>query len=199
MTVTFFLVRHAAHDDVGSFLAGRSEGISLGAAGRAQASRLGVRVQREKISAIHTSPRERARETAQAIASACSLPSPSVNEALDEVDFGSWSGQAFDVLNEDPHWRRWNAFRSLTRTPAGETMLDVQRRVLGLIEALSGDSSGGRLVLVSHADVIKAAVGHVLGMPIDNWPRFEISPASLTSIVVGEWGAKVLTMNEVTP
>lgn len=198
MTVTFFLVRHAAHDDVGNFLAGRMTGISLGEAGRAQAARLGQRMRREEISGIYTSPRERTRETALAIASACGIGPPETADALDEVDFGDWSGQTFEVLNADLLWRRWNTVRSLSRTPGGETMLDVQRRIVGLIETLADGSSGTRLALVSHADVIKAAVSHILGLPIDAWPRFDVAPASVTTLVMGDWGAKIVTLNEMT-
>ena len=39
MTTTFFLVRHAAHDNLGGYLAGRMEGVRLGPDGRAQAER----------------------------------------------------------------------------------------------------------------------------------------------------------------
>ncbi|MEZ2130727.1 MULTISPECIES: histidine phosphatase family protein [unclassified Sinorhizobium] len=197
MTATFFLVRHAAHDNVGAFLAGRAEGISLGSAGQAQARRLAQRMKREELAEIHTSPRERTRETAAAIASACSLGPPQLAEALDEVNFGDWSGKTFEALDADPLWHRWNTVRTFARTPAGETMLDVQSRIVGLIEALSMRNSGRKLVLVSHADVIKAAVCHVLGLPADAWPRFDVAPASVTTVVVGHWGAKVVTLNEI--
>ena len=196
MTVTFYFVRHAAHDNVGGFLAGRMEGIRLGPAGIAQARRLAERMKREEIVAIYSSPRERAQETAAAIAAACALGEPLTADALDELDFGSWSGQTFDALNTDPAWRRWNSLRSLARTAGSETMLDVQRRVLGLVEMLIGQDDGKRIALVSHADVIKAAVSHFLGLPIDAWPRFDIAPASITSVVAGDWGAKVVTVNE---
>ncbi|MBB4195672.1 broad specificity phosphatase PhoE [Rhizobium aethiopicum] len=198
MTATFFLVRHAAHDNVGNFLAGRTAGISLGEAGRSQVQRLGQRLRREDINEIYTSPRERTLETAEGIASACGASLLQTDDALDEVNFGEWSGKTFDVLDGDPLWRRWNTTRSLTRTPGGETMLDVQARIFGLIETLAGSGDGRRIALVSHADVIKAAVSHVLGLPIDAWPRFDIAPASLTTVVIGDWGAKVMTLNEVT-
>jgi len=197
MTVTVYFVRHAAHDNVGGFLAGRMEGIGLGPAGRAQAQRLAERMSREEIDLIYTSPRERTRETAAAIANVSGVGETNIVEALDEVDFGSWSGQTFDSLNADPAWRRWNTTRSLSRTPGGETMLDVQLRVLSLVEATVEKDEDRRVTMVSHADVIKAAVSHFLGLPIDAWPRFEIAPASITSIVAGKWGAKVITLNEV--
>ncbi|MBY3179029.1 histidine phosphatase family protein [Rhizobium leguminosarum] len=198
MTITLFLVRHAAHDNVGNFLAGCTAGISLGEAGRLQVQRLGQRLRREDINEIYTSPRERTRETAEGIASACGLSLPQTDDALDEVNFGDWSGKTFEVLNDDPLWRRWNTTRSLTRTPGGETMLDVQARIFGLMESLASGGSKKRIALVSHADVIKAAVSHVLGLPIDAWPRFDIAPASVTTVVIGDWGAKVMTLNEVS-
>jgi broad specificity phosphatase PhoE len=197
MTITFFLVRHAAHDNVGSFLAGRTTGIALGQAGRAQARALAERMQRENVDEVFTSPRERTRETAHAIASLSHLQEPNVADELDEVDFGEWSGKSFAVLDADPLWRRWNSIRSLARTPGGETMLDVQIRVMRLVENLASGNSGRRLALVTHSDVIKAAVSHVLGLPIDAWPRFEIAPASVTTFVIGDWGAKLITLNEM--
>jgi broad specificity phosphatase PhoE len=198
MTVTLFLVRHAAHDNVGGFLAGRADGIRLGSEGLAQAARLGERMKREAAGAIRTSPRTRTRQTASAIATACGLPEPEVTDALDEVDFGLWSGKNFDDLNADAQWRKWNTMRSLARTPGGECMLDVQRRVFTIVETLCNRHDKERIILVSHADVIKAAVIHVLGLSIDAWPKFDISPASITTMVAGDWGAKILTLNEIT-
>ena len=198
MTTTFFLVRHAAHDDVGRFLAGRAD-VALSGPGRAQARRLATRMAQEDFAAVYASPRQRAQQTAAAIAAANGRGPVQTADELDEVDFGHWSGKAFDVLNGDPRWRRWNSLRSLARTPGGETMLDVQQRAFAFIEAHAAEPGDRRLVLVSHADVIKAVVSHVLGLPADAWPRFDVAPASVTTIVVGDWGAKLLTLNEIVP
>lgn len=193
----FLLIRHAAHDNVGAFLAGRMTGISLGAAGRAQAGRLAARLASEPVAAIYTSPRERTCETAAAIASATSAGQPSLSPDLDEIDFGVWSGRSFDDLNGDLAFRRWNAVRSQCRTPGGESMLDVQQRVTRLMERLDASAPVGAVLLVSHADVIKAALMHHLGLPIDAWEKLEISPASISTIETTGWGSKVLGINEV--
>lgn len=192
----FFLVRHAAHDNVGAFLAGRTPGIRLGEAGRAQAARLAQRMRQETVSAIYASPRERTQETAEAIADACGIAAISTEPRLDEIDFGAWSGKTFDALNADPEWRRWNAVRSLGCTPAGETMLDVQARILQLIRSLHARGDSPAIVLVSHADVIKAAVAFYLGLSLDAWSRFDIEPASLTTLVIDDWSAKITGLNE---
>jgi broad specificity phosphatase PhoE len=196
MTATFFLVRHAAHDNVGGFLAGRTPGIRLGADGQAQAARLAQRLKRESFEAIYASPLERAEETAAAISTASHVPVERA-EALNEVDFGSWSNKSFDELDRDPAWRRWNEWRSLARTPAGETMLDVQRRVIDLLLRLRDRKPDAVAVLVSHADVIRAAIGHVLGLSIDSLQRFEISPGSVSTLLLGDWGGRLLSLNEV--
>ena len=196
MTTTFLLVRHAAHDNVGGFLAGRKPGVHLGTAGRGQAARLGERLARETLDGLYASPRERTQETAQAIAAGRDL-AIGTEPDLDEIDFGHWSGRDFPDLNTDPLWRQWNTVRSVARTPGGETMLDVQTRVLGLMERLGRAYAERSVALVTHADVIKAAVSYHLGLPIDAWSRFEVSPASLTTLVVGDWGAKLLGLNEV--
>ena len=196
MTAVFYLVRHAAHDNVGGFLAGRMPKVHLGANGLAQAGRLATRMQRERFEAIFASPRERTQETAAAIAGASGdLPVTTADE-LDEVDFGTWSGSNWEALNKLEAWQRWNAMRSMAETPNGETMLDVQHRAVGLVRRLEKQNADGRIVLVTHADIIKSLVSYVLGLPIDAWPRLEISPASITTIVLGPWGGKVLTMNE---
>lgn len=193
---TFFLVRHAAHDDVGRFLAGRMPHVRLGEPGRAQAARLGGRMRRESFAAIYASPRERTRETAEAIAAACGIAAVHTDAALDEIDFGSWSGRSFDDLNGDPEWRRWNEVRSIAATPGGETVLDVQARVVGLVRRLHAAGGGASQVLVSHADVIKAAVCFYLGLALDAWPRFDIAPASITTLAVEDWSARIIGLNE---
>jgi broad specificity phosphatase PhoE len=195
MTASLFLVRHAIYDGIAGFLAGRSPGIRLGSAGLAQAQRLGVRLAHEQTNDIFSSPRERAQETAAIIANACGAEETTVTDALDEVDFGCWSGRTFDDLNNEPDWRRWNNSRSLCRAPGGESILDVQQRVLSLVEKLAR-KRGRAFILVSHSEVIKSVVIYYLGLSIDAWPRFEISPASITTLVFGECGAKLLRLNE---
>jgi broad specificity phosphatase PhoE len=194
----FLLVRHAAHDNVGSYLAGRMAGVHLGEAGRAQAERLGRHLAREAMDEIHSSPRERTRETAAAIAAHHQLD---VREAgaLDEIDFGAWAGRSFDDLEQDEHWRRWNAARQVTRTPAGESMLDVQVRMVAFAAAIHARLPQGTAVLVSHADPIRALLAYHLGLSADSVQRFDISPASVSRLVIEPWRSLVVSINEPAP
>lgn len=194
---TFLLIRHAAHDRVGAYLAGRTPGVRLGEAGLAQAERLAARLRRETISALYCSPLERTRQTADAIAVATGLPIAGVLDEIAEVAFGIWSGRDFDDLNQDPEWRLWNMRRSLARTPGGETYSEVQRRAVLAIERLAAEGPDETLALVSHGDVIRSVVLHYLGMRIDDWWRVEIGPASITRLSIDGRGTRLLGLNEV--
>ncbi|MER9585942.1 histidine phosphatase family protein [Mesorhizobium sp. M0051] len=196
MTTTFFLIRHAAHDHVGDYLAGRIAGIRLGETGKAQALRLARRMASEPIAAVFCSPRERTQETADPVAALCGTGTCIVCEELDEIDFGVWSGRTFEELSRDAAWRRWNDHRQEAMTPSGETMLDVQRRIGSLIERLRKRHQNKAIALVSHADVIKGAVCGVLGLSPGDCFRFDIDPASITTIVSGDWGSKLIRLNE---
>jgi probable phosphoglycerate mutase len=171
-------------------------GVTLGSTGREQARRLGHRFAAEAIAAVQSSPLERARETAEPIAAetGCAVE---VNEGITEIEFGAWSGRSFMELRDDPAWSIWNTARAFSRPPGGETMLEAQTRIVHAMEALRGLYRERAVVLVSHSDVIKAALLYHLGLPVDAYPRIEIEPASVSTLVVGDWGAKVVRLNEV--
>ena len=193
---TIFLVRHAAHDRLGKVLTGRMPGVSLGAEGRRQSERLAERLSREEIAAVHASPLERAQETARPVAERIGVELQA-HDAVNEIDFGEWSGKNFDALRGDPHWDAWNNQRAVTRPPSGETMLEVQSRAVGHMERLARDYPKSGAVVVSHGDVIKAVIAFYLGLAVDGIQRFEVSPASVSTLVVGTWGAKLLSLNAV--
>jgi len=86
---------------------------------------------------------------------------------LDEIDYGEWTGQSFADLRGIAQWRDFNSLRSCTRIPAGELIIEVQARVLALMEILSRRHPAMTVALVSHADVIRGALAHCLGMPLD--------------------------------
>lgn len=196
VATTFFLVRHAAHGLLGDILAGRMPGVHLDARGAAQARELARRLSRERISAVHSSPRERAAETAHEIAVAAGLD-VTIEPDIDEIDCGEWTGCSFDELRVDPRWKAWNAQRSAARAPAGESMVEVQDRVMHYLDREARNEGECRIVSVTHADVIKAALFGCLGLSLDRMQQVEISPAGLSTVVMGDWGSKVLSMNEL--
>lgn len=195
VSITLHLVRHASHDVVGTILVGRTPHVHLSSEGRTQADRLARRFSNERIDDVYSSPRERAQETAAPIAAALGLL-PRTSDALDELDVGEWQGRRFSDLADDPLWQRWNAARSLARAPRGETILEVQARMVRHVLDLRERRREGAFVIVSHAEPIRALLLYVLGLPIDAWARIECSPASISTIAMDDWGAQVKCLNE---
>jgi len=191
----FLLVRHAATDLIDTTLAGWTEGVHLNEEGRAQARALAERLRRVAISALYSSPLDRALETAELIGGPMKLQVRLCDEA-GEVRFGDWTGREFKALHDDLSWNRFNTLRSLTRPPGGEMILEVQARMTGLLNRLSDLHPGATVAIVTHADVIRGTIAHYAGIHPDLMHRLEISPASISIIDAGEFGPRILRVND---
>lgn len=195
---TLLLVRHARHSVVNSVLCGRSAGVRLSDAGRAEAMRLAHRLVRLAPAAVFTSPQPRAVETAEIIATTCNLAAQ-VEDALDEIDFGEWTGHPFADLDADPHWQAWNAHRAAMRPPGGEAMHEAQSRLARWIATLPTSHPDATVVAVSHADVIKGGVLAMLDLSLDAHHRIEVAPASVSTLTLWPGGGRVRSLNEAPP
>ncbi|HEX7332531.1 MAG TPA: histidine phosphatase family protein [Pyrinomonadaceae bacterium] len=191
---TFFLIRHASCSGLGHKLWGRSPGVCLNEKGKFQAQQLAQRFNGIKLQALYSSPLERALETADTLAQNMKLDVKK-NYALNEIDYGDWTGKTFEILSTDERWRRYNARRSTTIIPGGESFLDVQNRIVKELDVLSRQHTNARVALVSHADIIRAAVAYFTATPIDMIERLEISPCSVSVLGLDEESATLLTIN----
>lgn len=185
---TVLFVRHASHDLLDRVLAGRMPGVGLSAKGFEEAKRLGRQLAERNISRVYTSPRQRALETAGIIARTAGVPLQ-ISFALDEIDLGAWTGLSFSDLASDRNWNFWNTLRSLARPPEGESMGELQERVTRYLAHLHTEHPGGRIVLVSHAEVIRAAVMFCQGLSLDEYAQVTIAPAEVVELRIGEDGA----------
>jgi ribonuclease H / adenosylcobalamin/alpha-ribazole phosphatase len=195
MAAKVHLVRHCAHDEVGRVLSGRCAAAPLTAEGRAHAQWLGGLFARgEPIAAIHASPRLRAQETARAIADRLGLEVETV-DALDEIDFGAWTGRSLAELDTDPRWHQWNAARDVAEAPGGETMRAAVDRAVAHVDAVARREWRGAVLCVSHCDVIRGVIAHYLGLGLDRLLAFDVDPGSVSTLVVGDWGGRLLALN----
>jgi probable phosphoglycerate mutase len=193
----YFLIRHAETSAVSEGLTGRAA-APLTRLGVEQASRLAHRIGAASMEAIYSSPQERALETARAIAAAAGRD-VRVAAELDEIDYGEWTGRSIDSLASSQRWLSFNTMRSITRIPQGESILEVQARIVGFMQVLRERHPEAALALVSHADVIRAALVYYMGVPLDLMLRFEISPASLTIMDVDESTPVIRCLNSTEP
>lgn len=195
---TFHLVRHGQADAAEGVLNGRRPEVHLHARGIEQAERTALRLAGEPVDAIYASPLERTRETADRIAAHLQLQTQT-DPALLEVAFGDWTGKAYADFDPAGPWPRFNSFRSGTRIPGGELMLETQMRIVRWLLERRGERPDDTIVVVSHGDVIRSALVYFLGMPIDLMLRVEVSPASISTLQIDAHGARALTVNWTAP
>jgi ribonuclease H / adenosylcobalamin/alpha-ribazole phosphatase len=185
---TVLLARHGTHAEVGLVLSGRSE-IGLNERGRAEAAALARWIGDRPLAAVHTSPRRRTQETAAALGcTVITVP------ALDEVDFGRFSGQTFAALAENPNWHHWNAERDTARCPYGETMAEATARALDHLWALpEGDAP---TLCVTHCDIIRGVVARILDLPFARMFQLGCDPGSVATIELSAGDTRVIALNE---
>jgi probable phosphoglycerate mutase len=171
--------------------------LHLSDEGRLQAEGAAKRIASlPRLAAIYCSPLERARETAMPIARARKMPIR-IDRGLLECDFGEWTGEKLGRLSKLPEWDVVQRHPSAFRFPGGESFTELQARITGALARLVAQHPGRVVVAVSHADPIKAAVAHALGMPLDLFQRIVIGTASITAIAYGRTNATALTVNSV--
>jgi broad specificity phosphatase PhoE len=188
------MIRHGEADEVGLRLLGRTPGIHLTAKGRTQAQLLGRYLLGCGVAAIFTSPIERAAETASAIGEELGL-APIVLPGITELEFGGWTGKAFEELSTLEEWMRFNCARAETCPPEGESMRQVQTRAVGALSQLAAAYPGKIIAAVTHADVIRAVLAAWLPTSLDEVWRIDIGVASMSAVELeGPW-SKVLLLN----
>ena len=191
----FLLIRHATTDSVGKKLSGRLPGVSLNATGQMQAQQLAQRLAGASVAAIYSSPLERTVQTAKPIADAFNLQ-PILNEDFLEINFGDWTNADFGDLTHEPQFKFFNSFRSGTRIPGGELMLEAQMRMVTGLLKLARQHPNETVAVVSHSDLIKATVAYFAGIHLDMFQRLEISPASVSVIEIFDETAQILVVND---
>jgi len=194
---TFYLIRHGLNDMVGKAIAGWLPKVHLNKEGREQAERLASHLGAQPIQRIYSSPLERAQETAQPLAKKLNLQVQTADE-LGEVHYGDWNGQLNEALAAQPKWKQWNAFRTGTRIPKGEMMVEIQARMAGFIQKLRQEFPDETIALVSHGDPIRATLAYYLGIPLDLMLRFEVDPASISILKLDDHAPRVLCINDRT-
>jgi probable phosphoglycerate mutase len=181
------LVRHGLTAGTGHVLTGRTPGIPLDDRGREQAAVLAARLAEVRLDAIVTSPLERCRQTAEAIAAAHDgEPLPvKEDEQFAEVNYGDWTGQSLKRLAKEPLWRVVQAHPSAVRFPGedAESLLEVQHRAVNAVREWNARLGKDAVYLIcSHGDVIKSVIADSLGLHLDLSQRIQVDPCSLSVI-----------------
>jgi len=141
---------------------------------------------------IVSSPMIRCRTFAEALAERHDLPLD-IDERLKEVGFGSWEGRAPDDI-EPGEFRRFYADPVNHRPQGAEPLERFGQRVADALDAAAGHT-GEHTLIVAHAGVIRACIGHVLRAAPIHWYRTQVPNASLSRFKVGEHGLQLVYLN----
>ncbi|MGW2147997.1 histidine phosphatase family protein [Nonomuraea bangladeshensis] len=194
---TLLLARHGLTDLTGPVLAGRTPGVRLSEAGRAQAVALAGRIAGVRLDAIVSSPLERCQETAAAVAAGRDLP-VRTDERFIECGYGEWTGRPLKELAKEPLWQVVQAHPSAAAFPGGESMADMQHRAVAAVREWNRRlGEKGVYLVCSHGDVIKSIVADALGLHLDQFQRITADPAALTVIRYAPLRPFVLRLNDM--
>lgn len=134
-------------------------------------------------------------ETAGIIGAASGLEVRPVDGVM-EVDYGEWTGGVLSELAQEDLWRVVQRTPSRVRFPGGESLAEMQTRMVHAVDELVARHEGETICIVSHADPIRAAVAAYTGMHLDLYHRLIISPASVTALAISAETALLLTCND---
>ena len=195
------LIRHGENDFVKTGkLPGHTPGVHLNDRGQKQAQALGEALTKVPIKAIYSSPLERAMETAEPIARSHNFQI--IQEpALMDADVGRWQGKSLKTLRLTNAWKVVQHSPSRFQFPEGESFIDLQARIVNALEGIVRKHNKPRdiIAVVFHADPIKLAVAHFLGLPLDHFQRLSCDTGSLTALYAGEMGANLIKLNQRPP
>ncbi|WKZ39345.1 MAG: histidine phosphatase family protein [Anaerolineales bacterium] len=195
------LIRHGENDYVKTGkMAGRIPGVHLNERGQKQAQALGEALRSIPLKAVYASPLERAMETAAPIAESHKLTIYQEPDLMD-THVGKWQGRSWKVLRLMKAWKIVQEAPSRFRFPEGESFPETQLRIVNVLERIVRKYNKPKdvVAVVFHADPIKLAVAHFLGMPLDQFQRLGCDTGSLTALHVNEMGAHLMKLNQRPP
>ncbi|MCY3854513.1 MAG: histidine phosphatase family protein [Thaumarchaeota archaeon] len=173
---TIILLRHGqAINNTKRILAGRSNGINLTAEGVDQARNIAELIRPLNISAIYSSPIQRAKKTAEIVAATNSIDY-FTDSRLIELEMGEFTGMKYENLFS----KYGNVFLKFYEGDPEiahhgvETFHEVKNRISDIVNFVSKKHLDQKVLLVTHMDPIKAMISNVV----------EIKPKSLFELVV---------------
>jgi probable phosphomutase (TIGR03848 family) len=196
---TLLLIRHGENDYLmKNRLPGHTPGIHLNGRGREQAAELARTLSCLPIKALYSSPLERAVETAEPLAQSLGLEIQ-LRPDLTDTDVGNWAGRSWKALSRTKLWKVIQENPSQFQFPGGETFVQAQERVVSALDAIAGAHGNELIAVVFHADPIKLAVAHYLGLPLDHFQRLTAQTGSVTIMKMDGSALKLLALNLIPP
>ncbi len=196
--LVFIRHAHSTANDAG-ILSGQLPGVSLSKKGKKQALELVERLGASSFDSARISPLQRCEETISPWLNSKysqGLKSYFIDEALIEMNYGSWSGRKLSSLSREKLWKEIQERPSTVQFPHGERMKTMQKRALSSVSDALAEKKNGTHLFVSHGDVLKAVVASLLKMKLDDFQSLVIDPASVTVIDFDGSKSRLLAFND---
>ena len=196
--LVFLRHAHSSANDAG-ILSGQLPGVSLSTKGKKQATQLVERIGSSNFDSVRISPLQRCEETITPWLNSKyskGIKTYQIDDALIEMDYGSWSGRKLSSLSREKLWKEIQNRPSAVQFPQGERMRAMQKRALSSVFASIEEKKNGTHLFVSHGDVLKAIVASLLKMKLDDFQSLVIDPASLTVIDFDGEKSRLLAFND---
>jgi broad specificity phosphatase PhoE len=195
--LALILARHGETDwNVEEIFRGRID-VELNETGVKQAELLASYLRDLRLTAIYSSPLKRALKTAELIASYHHL-NIVVTDDLIDFDYGEWQGLSHQAV-KDKHkelYAKWLKKPHQVTMPAGESLDDVQRRAVGLVDKVIARHEG-TVALVSHRVVNKVLICALLGLDNSHFWNIRLDTCGITTFIY-EKGRFILTRHNDT-
>jgi len=201
------LVRHGeTYWNEGKLIQGGDSDIELNDTGLEQARKLAAFLENEPITAMLSSPLQRAISTAEVIASHHQLP-VEIDQGLRELKVGELEGMSVSNLSTtfSQFLMQWWQDRGTMKLPNGESLVELQQRAWKVIERLlerhktsPAHSEDATVVVVSHYFVTLVIILKALDLPLDFFIKFKLDLGGVSILEFRDYGARLLTFNDTS-
>lgn len=154
------------------------------------------KLQHEAIDAMYSSPLQRCRKLAHALATVQAQTPLDVQQdaRLQELHFGDWEMQPWEAIPRQV-FDVWAQNYAELAPPNGETFAALQARGVACLQELQQRHAGEHVLVVTHGGMIRALIAHVLNMPLKGLFRFQVDYASLTQLDLQGAVPKIMFVN----
>ena len=148
------------------------------------------------VDAVYASDLQRAFVTGKAVADRLGMPVIPVR-GMREIFAGDWETVKFDILSTQygEPYQIWLKNIGLAQTPNGESIAQLQSRVVAALRAIAEENDGKTVAVATHATSIRTFMHHCSGLPLEEMKN--TSWVSNASVTVAEYENGVFTI--VTP
>jgi len=193
------LIRHGETDwNVEEIFRGQAD-IQLNEIGTKQAQLVSSYLRNTPIEAVYSSPLKRALKTAEMIADPHNIDVMASNELID-LDYGEWQGLPHEVVKNkyETLYQEWMKTPHLVRIPKGESLGDIRKRAVSLIEQVVAEHEGSTVALVSHRVILKVLICALLGLDNSHFWNIKVDTCGITTFIYQDNSFVIEKLNDTS-